>query len=213
MRLAVNCVFLMCFDDKIRHRFSFKMNVLLKILFLLLKFFQKKKKKKKKVVYQVEVFKQASFFEKILPGILAEYLLRNQFFNKRINFIVNQNKGWRFFQKPVGPELDCLKTGTYLYFLFIYFFIFFEIGRFLLKWDPKNLIWKMKVLRKGYEILKQKKEIKFYSYNFFALKFHTLSWILILWVLKITNWIFNFNSIFLVIFNTYKNNANFSSLG
>ena len=44
------------------------MNVLLKIIFLLLKFFKRKKRKKKKVISQVEVFKQASFFEKILPG-------------------------------------------------------------------------------------------------------------------------------------------------
>ena len=52
----------------------------------------------------------------------------------------------------------------------------------------------MKVLRKGYEILKQKKEIFNPFRLFFALEFHTLSQILILWVLKITNWIFNFNS-------------------
>jgi hypothetical protein len=33
------------------------------------KFFQKKKKKKRKPVVQVEGFKKASFFEKILPDI------------------------------------------------------------------------------------------------------------------------------------------------
>jgi hypothetical protein len=36
------------------------------------KIFQKKKKKKRKPVVQVEGFKKASFFEKILPDISSE---------------------------------------------------------------------------------------------------------------------------------------------
>jgi hypothetical protein len=36
------------------------------------KIFQKKKKKKKKAVVQVEGFKKASFFEKILPDTSSE---------------------------------------------------------------------------------------------------------------------------------------------
>ena len=40
----------------------------------------------------------------------------------------------------------------------------------------KNVDLKEDVLQKGYEFLKQKKEIKFQSDYFSVLKIHTLSW-------------------------------------
>jgi len=56
------------------------------------KFFQKKKKKKRKPIVQVEGFKKASFFKKILPdasiGIESIMLKHN---------VILEMKGWRFF--------------------------------------------------------------------------------------------------------------------
>jgi hypothetical protein len=45
-----------------------------------------------------------------------------------------------------------------------------------MKSDLKNVVQKDDVLQKGYEFLKQKKEIKSHSYYFSVLKIHTLSW-------------------------------------
>jgi len=70
----------------------------------------------------VEVFKQASFFEKILPDLALKRSLFNLIIIKQMSFLKAQNRGLRFCLKPVGLELDCLKTGTYLCFLFIYYF-------------------------------------------------------------------------------------------
>ena len=122
------------------------------------KIFKRKKKKKKKVISQVEVSRKASFFKKILPGFYDK-VVRKYGFDLKQMFKRNENVGWRFYWKPVGLELSFLETGAYLYFLFIYFFIFFVTDRFLMKWDQKMLIRKMEVLQKGYEILKQKKEM------------------------------------------------------
>ena len=66
-------------------------------------------------------------------------------------------------------------------------------------WSSSERVWNFKA---------GKRNVKSQSDYFSALKFHTLSWILILWVLKITLWIFNFNSKVQVIFNTYKTNEN-----
>ena len=54
-------------NDEIRHSFGFKICVSLNSPHIK---FLKEKKKKKKVVLQVEVSRKASFFKKILPGIL-----------------------------------------------------------------------------------------------------------------------------------------------
>lgn len=67
-------------------------------------------------------------------------------------------KGGDFFENR-RLELSFLETGTYLYFLFIYFFIFLVTDKFLMKWDRQKLIRKMEVFQKGYEFLKQKKEM------------------------------------------------------
>jgi len=57
------------FDDKIRHSFGFKGCA--SPCSAHIKFFKRKRKKRKPLV-QVEGFKKASFFDKILPDILAE---------------------------------------------------------------------------------------------------------------------------------------------
>ena len=45
-----------------------------------------------------------------------------------------------------------------------------------MKSNLKKVVQKDEVLQKGYEFLKQKKEIKFHSDYFSVLKIHTLSW-------------------------------------
>jgi hypothetical protein len=45
-----------------------------------------------------------------------------------------------------------------------------------MKSDLKNFVQKDNVLQKGYEFLKQKKDIKFHSDYFSVLKIHTLSY-------------------------------------
>ena len=71
----------MGFNDKICHGSGLKIRLsLLPVpvdywyapLHFTHKIFQKKKKKKRKPVVQVEGFKKASFFEKILPDISSE---------------------------------------------------------------------------------------------------------------------------------------------
>ena len=84
-----------------------------------MKFFQKKKRKKRKPVVEVEGFKKASFFKKILPKTLFRIgviILKSRFVVKLY--------GWRFFLKPAGLELAFLNTRNLPLLSFIYFFIF-----------------------------------------------------------------------------------------
>lgn len=84
MRLGVNRAATVGFNDKVLHRKEFKIDWIFQFFadFLLKcrcaslrfahKFFQKKKKKKRKPIVQVEGFKKAGFFKKILPDALME---------------------------------------------------------------------------------------------------------------------------------------------
>jgi hypothetical protein len=123
--------------------------------------------------------------------------------------VVAKRYGWRFFLKPVGLELFFLETGTYLYFLLfiIFYFLFF--------FQPLSFCWRQikifeeidNAFRKGYEFLKQKKEISNLFLLFFCFKNPYSFLDLILWVLNITFSIFLiFQKSFQVIFNIYKNN-------
>ena len=141
------------------------------------KIFKRKKKKKKKVILQVEVSRKTSFLEKILPDISAKMWTWNQ---KKcccemvwVEIFSKTRRAWTFFSWNRNLPL--------LSFIY-YFFIFLSTEKFLLKTDLKNVDLKEGVLWKGYELSKQKKEIKFHSNYFSVLRIYTLSYDLILWV-------------------------------
>ena len=86
------------------------------------KIFQKKKKKKRKPVVQVEGFKKASFFEKILPDTSSE--VRSW---SRKWMLLRTVMGGDFFKNPCGLNLLFCKPGTYLCSLFFYFLFWFPM--------------------------------------------------------------------------------------
>lgn len=106
-----------------------------------LNFSKEKKEKKRKSSIKWRFLNRQVFLKKYYPTVLVKTsvaALINSFFWKCM--------GGDFFQKPVGLELDCLKTGTYLYFLFIYYFFCFVTDS-----SSRRCFWK------GYQILGQKK--------------------------------------------------------
>jgi hypothetical protein len=72
-----------------------------------LNIFKRKKRKKRKPFVQVEGFKKASFFEKILPDTPSEV----RAYNQKIELIRN-GMGGDFFKNPQGLNLLFCKPGT-----------------------------------------------------------------------------------------------------
>ena len=102
--------------------------------------------------------------------------MRNQIYSKQISFLRKENVGWRFLSKTRRAWTWLIKNWNLpLLSFYLFFFIFLEIGRFLIKWDLKKVDPKDVSSSERVWNFKAEKRNKCKSYYFSDLKFHTLS--------------------------------------